>query len=109
MYAKLNLDWKPADNWQAGLSLGYQDSMEKTELTATQRSLELEASMKTLDVYTSYTFGDQGKLSLSLVGLNNPSKRKTKTVWNLAGSVQQSDWETEQSAREWVLNYNLPF
>jgi|GEM_PF-6333514 len=109
MFAKLNLDWKITDNWQAGVSTGYQDSMEKTELTATQRSLELEASMTTLDLYSSYSFAHNGKLSLSLLGANNPKKQKTKTTWNLAGAQQQHDWETEQSAREWVLNYNLAF
>lgn len=109
MYAKLTLDWRFTEQWQTGVSAGYQDRLEKREQSATQSSLETEASMTTLDLYLNYSFHRAGKLSVAMIGLNNPKKTKTKSTWATNGSLQQTDWEQEQSAREWVVNYQYAF
>lgn len=109
MYAKLTLDWRFTDQWQTGVSAGYQDQLEKREQSATQSSLETEASMTTLDLYLNYSFAQAGKLSVAMIGLNNPKKTKTKSTWSTSGSLQQTDWEQEQSVREWVVNYQYAF
>ncbi len=109
MYGKMTLDWRPETSWQAGLSLGFQDETEKTELTATQKSIETEKAMTTVDAYVSYQFENGARVNLSALGLNDPEKRKSKSTYDLADTVTQQDTEWEQSAREWVVNVSMPF
>ncbi|MDZ7901634.1 MAG: TonB-dependent receptor [Rheinheimera sp.] len=109
MFAKLTVDYRLTEQWQAGAALGYQDEMQKREMTTSQSSLETEAAMTTADIYTNYTFNHGGKLSLSIIGLNNPKKRKSKTTWTNTGALQQQDEEAEYSAREVVLGYSYQF
>ncbi len=109
MFAKLTIDYRFTEQWQAGAAFGYQDKMEKREVSSSQSSLETEAAMTTADIYTNYSFDHGGKVSVSVIGLNNPKKRKSKTTWTSKGVIQQQDDEAEYSARELVLGYSYQF